>query len=82
MKRRIVLLCASLLCVLAVKAQVRGNEISVLVSPDRSDWTYESGEKCTFTVRVLKAQNPLQELPSITNWDLRCILPRKKQASA
>ena len=45
----------------SAEAQIRGNEVSVLVSPDRDDWTYEVGEKCTFTVRVLKAQNLLQE---------------------
>ncbi|MCC8171083.1 MAG: acetylxylan esterase [Parabacteroides sp.] len=40
-------------------AQVSGNEIRVIVSPDRTDWTYRLNEKCTFTVRVLKAQNLL-----------------------
>lgn len=49
----------ALLCVWAATAQVRGNEIRVLVSPNHADWTYRLNEKCTFTVRVLKAQNVL-----------------------
>lgn len=48
---------------LAASAQIRGNEIRVLVSPDRADWNYRPDEKCTFTVRVLKAQNLL---PGVT----------------
>lgn len=44
-------------------AQIRGNEIRVLVSPDHADWNYRLNEKCTFTVRVLKAQN---SLPGVT----------------
>lgn len=55
------------LCLLAVlvsaSAQIRGNEIRVLVSPDRTDWSYRPGEKCSFTIRVLKAQNLL---PGVT----------------
>lgn len=52
-----------LLCTLLVSAQIRGNEIRVMVSPDRADWKYGLNEKCTFTVRVLKAQNLL---PGVT----------------
>ena len=43
-------------------AQIRGNEIRVVVSPDHSDWVYRLNEKCTFTVRVLKAQNLLPDV--------------------
>lgn len=59
MKRTVFLLLASWLCVCSVLAQIRGNEIRVVVSPDRNDWAYRLGEKCTFTVRVVKAQNLL-----------------------
>ena len=45
-----------------IQAQIRGQEIRVLVSPDHTDWTYRPGEKCTFTVRVLQAQNPLSDV--------------------
>lgn len=53
----------SLLCTVLVSAQIRGNEIRVMVSPDHADWKYGLNEKCTFTVRVLKAQNLL---PGVT----------------
>jgi len=51
-----------LLCAWTSIAQVRGNEIRVLVSPDHTDWMYRLNEKCTFTVRVLKAQNLLSDV--------------------
>lgn len=57
--KKILSLFFCLLCTLLVSAQIRGNEIRVMVSPDRADWKYGLNEKCTFTVRVLKAQNLL-----------------------
>ena len=60
--KRVFSLFLCLLCVCAVTAQIRGNEIRVVVSPDHSDWVYRLNEKCTFTVRVLKAQNLLSEM--------------------
>ena len=44
------------------EAQVRGNEISVIVSPDHNDWTYDLNHTCTFTIQVMKAQNLLPEV--------------------
>lgn len=61
--KKILSLFFCLLCALLVSAQIRGNEIRVMVSPDRADWKYGLNEKCTFTVRVLKAQNLL---PGVT----------------
>ena len=56
-----------LICILALltfgqvtHAQIRGNEIRVVVSPDHTDWTYELNEPCRFTVQVFKAQNLLE----------------------
>ena len=56
-----------LICILALltfgqvaHAQVRGNEIRVVVSPDHTDWTYKLNEPCKFTVQVYKAQNLLE----------------------
>ncbi len=46
----------------AVMAQIRGNEIRVVVSPDHNDWVYRLNEKCTFTVQVMKAQNLLPDV--------------------
>ena len=58
--RKISLLFGCLLCMLAATAQIRGNEIRVMVSPDHTDWNYRLNDKCTFTERVLKAQNLMQ----------------------
>lgn len=43
-------------------AQIKGNEITVMVSPDHDDWNYGLGEKCEFTVSVYKAQNLLRDV--------------------
>lgn len=51
------LLCLLVVC--AVSAQIRGEEISVVVSPDHTDWQYKPGEKCVFNIQVFKAQNLL-----------------------
>lgn len=50
------------LCTASMFAQIRGNEIRVVVSPDLSDWTYRLKEKCTFTIQVYKAQNVLPDV--------------------
>ena len=62
MKRIESFLFAFLCCVSLANAQIRGNEIRVVVSPDRADWVYGLNEKCTFTVRVVKAQNLLPDV--------------------
>ncbi len=59
MKRLILCFALLIICRCAVEAQIRGNEIRVVVSPDHPDWIYRPGEKCTFTVQVYKAQNLL-----------------------
>lgn len=51
-----------LLVLLSATAQIRGNEIRVVVSPNHTDWTYRLNEKCTFTVQVMKAQNLLPDV--------------------
>jgi cephalosporin-C deacetylase len=60
--KRVSFFLLGLLCVFAAMAQIRGNEIRIVVSPDHSDWTYRLNEKCTFTVQVMKAQNPLSNV--------------------
>ena len=62
MRKVTVLSFLVLLCIGAVHGQIRGNEIRVVVSPDHNDWEYALGEKCTFTVRVVKAQNLLPDV--------------------
>lgn len=43
-------------------AQIKGNEIKVMVTPDHSNWIYSPGEKCNFTIRVFKAECLLQNV--------------------
>ena len=53
-KRLIFLLC--LLCsLLPAMGQIRGNNITVTVTPDHKDWNYKVGEKAQFVVNVLRS---------------------------
>ena len=45
-----------------LSAQIRGEEIQVLVQPDHQDWTYRTGEKATFNVSVLKSGTLLKDV--------------------
>lgn len=60
--RKTLLTLAGCLCCLMLGAQIKGDEIDVVVSPDHSDWTYELGDKATFTIHVMKAQNVLENV--------------------
>ena len=40
---------------LNLRAQIRGNNIVVSVTPDHQDWNYKVGEKANFTVNVRKS---------------------------
>ncbi|MFA6728931.1 MAG: hypothetical protein WCS17_12080, partial [Prevotella sp.] len=44
------------------KAQIRGNNIIVMVTPDHQDWNYKIGEKAVFSVKVLKSGTPLDQV--------------------
>ena len=58
--KRILLLCTCLTFLLSsIQAQIRGNEIRVVVSPDHIDWTYQLKEKCAVRIQVYQAQNLL-----------------------
>lgn len=46
----------------ALFAQIRGDEIRVVVSPDHTDWLYQPKEKCSFTIQVYQAQNLLSDV--------------------
>ncbi len=52
---RLVIIVVGLMLLLPVSAQIRGNNIEVLVSPNHSDWNYKVGETAQFEVRVLKS---------------------------
>ena len=54
MKKSIVLLLLVTI-MLPLHAQIRGSEITVMVTPDHQDWTYRVGETCRFTVSVLRS---------------------------
>ena len=45
-----------------LSAQIRGEEIQVLVQPDHQDWTYRTGEEATFNVSVLKSGTLLNDV--------------------
>lgn len=62
MKKKVFVLLAACLWLCSAIAQIRGNEIRVVVSPDHTDWVYGLNEKCSFTVQVIKAQNLLPDV--------------------
>ena len=47
---------------MALSAQIRGEEIQVLVQPDHQDWTYKTGEKATFLISVLRSGTPVSDV--------------------
>ena len=51
----IISLLISALGSLNLRAQIRGNNIVVSVTPDHQDWNYKVGEKANFTVNVRKS---------------------------
>ena len=53
--RRLITLLWTLVTVLAVSAQIRGNSIAVSVVPDHQDWKYEVGQTATFKVSVTRS---------------------------
>ena len=46
----------------AVKAQIRGNHIQVMVVPDHQDWRYEVGQTAVFKVSVVKSSTPMDNV--------------------
>ena len=53
--RKLTLVLMLSMALLPSIAQIRGNEITVTVTPDHQDWTYKVGEKATFVVNVLRS---------------------------
>ena len=51
-------LCA-LICSVTMSAQPRRELVQVFVTPDRADWTYETGEQAIFSITVLRNNVPL-----------------------
>ena len=59
MKRLSLLSLMILLVCMTIGAQIKGNNITVTVQPDHSDWNYHVGQTAQFTVSVLKSGTPL-----------------------
>ena len=56
MKRILIILCLLAgINAISVKAQIRGNNIVVTVTPDHKDWNYKAGETARFKVAVLRS---------------------------
>ena len=53
--KRIALLLVNLLVMAAANAQIRGNSVTVVVTPDHKDWNYRVGEECCFDVSVRRS---------------------------
>ena len=53
--KKLLFVLFGLLMLLPVSAQIRGNNIVVMVSPDHKDWNYRVGEKAHFEVSILKS---------------------------
>lgn len=60
--KRLYLFLQTLIVVLSVGAQIRGNNIVVTVTPDHKDWNYRVGEKAGFTVDVRKSGTLLEHV--------------------
>jgi len=49
-------------CMLPVSAQPPQKLVTVIVTPDRSSWQYHVNDPVTFTIQVLKHENPVQNV--------------------
>ena len=55
MIKRLIFLFYLLCSLLPAVGQIRGNNITVTVTPDHKDWNYKVGEKAQFVVNVLRS---------------------------
>ena len=60
--KKLLLLILCMMAFTTLSAQIRGEEIQVLVQPDHQDWTYQTGEKAAFNVSVLKSGTLLNDV--------------------
>ena len=67
--RECLILLLAVLWVSEINAQPREKFIKVVVAPDHSDWIYQSGEKVTFRISVLKDGIPIQGID--INYEIR-----------
>lgn len=57
--KKILLYLLLLVAAIPAAAQIRGNNITVTVTPDHLDWNYRAGEKAAFVVSVLRSGTPI-----------------------
>ncbi len=57
--KKIVILLIAVITVLHLDAQPSKKLIQIIVSPDKPDWTYQTGERAEFTISVLRNSVPL-----------------------
>jgi len=60
--KKLLSVLVALLTLLPVSAQIRGNNIMVLVQPDHQDWNYQVGEKARFSVSILRSSTLLNNI--------------------
>jgi len=60
--RKFILLTTTILFSLLLNAQIRGNNVTVLIQPDHQDWTYKTGETAKFSVQVLASSTPINNV--------------------
>lgn len=62
MKLRIIILLGIICITTPLAAQPQRQPVTVIVAPDRADWTYDVGQDATFSIRVLQYGNPLSDI--------------------
>ncbi|MDX9881830.1 MAG: acetylxylan esterase [Prolixibacteraceae bacterium] len=60
--RSVMALAALLIALTTLNAQPARQPVTILISPDRSDWQYKTGEQVTFKATVLQNDFPLDNI--------------------
>lgn len=61
-----------------VNAQPAQTQVSVMVSPDHTDWKYQTGEQVIFQVEVFEFGNPLEKIAVRYRYGLEMLDPMKE----
>ena len=62
MKTKFFILLFAVCSLFQLNAQPRKELVQVIVAPDKTDWTYDTGERAEFTISVLKNNVPLEDI--------------------
>lgn len=60
--KKLLIIIFGLFNILCVSAQIRGNNIVVMIQPDHADWNYAVGETTIFKVSVLKSSTLMNDI--------------------